>query len=255
MSSLRSAAAVVLAAAMVYAGLVGIARAEEALTADQKNSIEELVRQYILDHPEVLIESIRQMEQRKKGLEKAKITKAIKSRRKEIFEDADTPFAGPADGDVVIVEFFDYHCGVCKRVLPIVVKMLKTDPKVKLVLKEWPILGPASVVAARAALASRKQGKYVEFHTAMMKANGRLTKNRIMAIATGVGMDPVKLEQDMKAREIDAMLSRNLQLADAITLNGTPSFIIGNTLIRGGRPYDSMMDLIRKERNRVKDGS
>lgn len=255
MSSFRSAAAMILAAAVFYAGLTGIAGAKDALTTDQKKAVEELVRQYILDHPEVLMESVQRMEQKQKEQEKAKTARAIKSRGKELFKDADTPFAGPADGDVVIVEFFDYHCGVCKRVLPIIVKMLKTDPKVKLVFKEWPILGPDSIVAARAALASRKQGKYVDFHTAMMKATGRLTKNRIMAIATGVGLDPVKLEQDMKAREIDALLSRNLQLADALTLNGTPSFIIGNTLIRGGRPYDGMMDLIRKERNRVKDGS
>lgn len=233
----------------------GAAIAADALSADQKKAVEDVVRQYILDHPEVLIESMRRMEQKQKEREKAKVTKAIKSRRKELFEDPDTPFAGPADGDVVIVEFFDYNCGVCKRVLPIIQKMLKTDPKVKLVYKEWPILGPGSITAARAALASRNQGKYVEFHNAMMAANGRLTKNSIMALATGVGIDPVKLENDMKDRKIDAILSRNLALADELTLNGTPSFIVGNTLIRGGRPYDAMMDLVRRERARVKDGS
>lgn len=254
MSGIRIAAAMILAAATVYANLTGVARAEEALTADQKNAVEEVVRQYILDHPEVVIESMRRMEQKRKAREKATVTSAIKSRKKELLDDPDTPFAGPKDGDVVIVEFFDYHCGVCKRVLPIVQKILKSDPKVKLVYKEWPILGPASVTAARAALASHKQGKYVPFHNAMMKANGRLTKNRILAIATGLGMDPVKLENDMKTREIDSILSRNLQLADAITLNGTPSFIIGGKLIRGGRPFDSMMDLIRRERARVKNG-
>lgn len=253
MSGFRIAAAMIVVAT-VYANLTGVARAEEALTADQKKAVEELVRQYILDNPNVLIESMRRMDQKRKAEEKAKVSSAIKSRKKELLEDPDAPFAGPKDSDVVIVEFFDYHCGVCKRVLPIVQKMLKSDAKVKLVYKEWPILGPASVTAARAALASHKQGKYIPFHNAMMKANGRLTKNRILAIATGLGMDPVKLEKDMKAREIDSILSRNLQLSDAITLNGTPSFIIGNTLIRGGRSYDSMMGLIRKERARVKNG-
>lgn len=243
----------VLAAALILAPL-SAARAEEAMSASQKKAIEKVVEEFILEHPEVVIESMRRLEQKRKDAENATAARVVKSEKKEIFNSG-APFAGPANGDVVMVEFFDYHCGVCKQVLPIIQKVLKDDPKVKLIYKDWPILGPDSVVAARAALASQKQGKYVDFHNAMMAASGRLTKKRILTIAARVGLDPVKLESDMKSSEITSTLSRNLELADKLTLNGTPSFIVGDTLVRGGRPYEGMMALIAKERKRAKDGS
>lgn len=243
----------VLATALILTPLAA-GEAEEAMSASQKKAIEKVVEEFILEHPEVVIESMRRMEQRRKDAENAAVARVIKLEKKVIF-DGGSPFAGPANGDVVMVEFFDYHCGVCKQVLPIIQKVLKTDPKVKLVYKEWPILGPDSVVAARAALASHKQGKYVDFHNAMMAASGRLTKKRILTIAAQVGLDPVKLESDMNSSEITGILSRNLELAEKLTLNGTPSFIVGDTLVRGGKPYESMMALIAKERKRAKDGT
>ena len=159
--------------------------------------------------------------------------RALKSRASELKNDPTAPIAGNPNGDVVVVEFFDYRCGVCKRVLPIVLELLEKDPKVKLVYKEWPILGPESVFAARAALASRSQGKYVAFHNEMMRAQGAFDEASVMAMAKRVGLDTAKLRKDMESPEIEAVLKKNFELADALRLNGTPSFVVGDTLIRG----------------------
>ena len=164
----------------------------------------------------------------------------------------ESPVGGNPKGDVTVVEFFDYRCGVCKRIHPIVDQLVKSDPNIKRVYKEWPILGPNSVLASRAAIASRKQGKYLSFHKVMMEANSAFGESAIMAMAQSVGIDTAKLRRDMRSGETDTILRKNYALAEKLKLNGTPSFVIGDTLLRGGRDLDSLRAIFAEARAKKK---
>lgn len=220
----------------------------EAISAEQKKAFEGIVREYILENPEIITEAIERLRQ-KQRLAEAQADKAIlASSKEEIFNDPDAPVGGNPKGDVTVVEFFDYRCGVCKRIHPIVDELIKTDPNIRRVYKEWPILGPNSILAARAAIASRKQGKYLAFHKVMMEANSSFELDAILAMAKSVGLDPARLQKDMEGEEVDAIIRKNYALADKLKLNGTPSFVIGDTLLRGGRDLQSLRAIVAEAR-------
>ena len=150
------------------------------------------------------------------------------------------------------MNFFDYRCGVCKRVHPIVDQLVKRDGKIRRVYKEWPILGAQSVFASRAAIASRKQGddKYLDFHNRMMAARQSLTSDIVIKLAAKAGLDSARLKRDMQAPEVDKIIQRNYELAQSLKLNGTPSFLIGDTLLKGARDADTMLNLVREARKK-----
>lgn len=152
-----------------------------------------------------------------------------------VLRDPDIPVAGNADGDITIVEYFDYQCPYCRKVEPELRQVVKDDGKVRLVQKDWPILGPVSVVAARMALASKYQGKYLQAHEAMIGVNSRLTEPRIRELLAGAGIDVDRLDRDLatNARAIDAILARNNDQASAFGFNGTPAFIVGKFRVPG----------------------
>jgi protein-disulfide isomerase len=164
--------------------------------------------------------------------------------RSEIFDDPTTPVGGNPKGDVTIVEFFDYRCPYCKRVQPELQALLDQDRKLRFIYKELPILGPASVIAARAALAAQRQGKYEAFHAAMMGTKGQITEDTVDKIAESVGLDIDWLRQDMAAPEIVQALRANLVLANALNIHGTPGFIIGNRIVMGGIDLDTLKNMI-----------
>ena len=175
---------------------------------------------------------------------------SLASHPEALFSDLESPVAGNPDGDVTLVEFFDYHCAYCKRMRGPVMTVLEEDPGLRVVFKEFPILGPDSVVAARAALTSRNQNpdKYVEFHTALMSTRGRLTQPRILAIARDVGFDAERLETDMDSPEVTATIRRNLALARALGITGTPSLVIGTQLVPGAVSLRTLRQLIAQAR-------
>lgn len=210
--------------------------------------VERIVREYLLKNPEIIVEAFEAYKKKQEAAEQAAITAALKARRTEIETDPNSPVGGNPSGDVAVVEFFDYRCGVCKRVHPVVAELIKTDPKIRRVYKEWPILGPSSVYAARAALASRSQGKYLAFHDAMMASRTTLTPQSVLVIAKRVGLDTDRLSRDMKDSKISAMLDRNFKLAEALRINGTPSFVIGDALVRGARDLDTLRKLVADAR-------
>jgi protein-disulfide isomerase len=158
--------------------------------------------------------------------------------------------AGNPVGDVTLVEFFDYHCAYCKRALNAVTAVLGEDPGLRIVYKEFPILGPDSVLAARAALASRNQdpSKYLEFHVALMSTRGRLTQPRILEIARDAGFDAERLVADMASPEINTAIERNIELARSLEINGTPTFVIGDQLVPGAVDLDTLRRLIAEAR-------
>ncbi len=178
----------------------------------------------------------------------------IVARRDEVLNDPASPVGGNPDGDVTLVEFFDYQCPYCKTIFPSIQALLAEDRELRYVFKEIPILGKDSVFAARAALAARRQGKYLEFHMALMPTRGKLTETRVMWLAEKVGLDVGRLRRDMADRTIGDMIRRNLELADALGIYGTPAFIIGDTQVPGAVEIDTLKTLIARERQRGTSG-
>ncbi len=151
----------------------------------------------------------------------------------DLQNDPGTPFMGNPDGDAVVVEFFDYQCPFCKAAEPRIKDLVRQDGNIKLVIKDFPILGPVSVVAAKAALASQRQGKHAEFHTALMERRGQLTEDRIFTVAESVGLDVDQLRADMVAPEIADQLIENFNLARKLKISVVPGYIVGSNVLSG----------------------
>ena len=152
-----------------------------------------------------------------------------------VLRDPEIPVAGNADGDVTIVEYFDYQCPYCRKIAPELQRVVHDDGKVRLIWKDWPILGPISVVASRMALASKYQDKFLQAHEALIGVNSRLTEPRIRELLAGAGIDVDRLNRDLaaNAKAIDAIVARNGDQAAAFGFNGTPSFIVGKFRVPG----------------------
>ena len=154
------------------------------------------------------------------------------------------PAIGPEDADAVLVEFFDYRCGFCKRVLGDVMALAAADSRLRIVFKEFPILGPLSVVAARASLAADRQGKWTEFHVALMSAPGALSEDRIMDIAAETGLDIAQLRADMESEAVAAVIERNRALAQTLGIRGTPAFLVKNAIVPGAASQEDLARLV-----------
>lgn len=242
------------AGTLAIAGLIALtpepvsAQAVSPTSDADKAAIEKIVRDYILQNPEIITEAVQILQSRKKQAETAADRQLLAANRAALLDNSASPVGGNPKGDVTVVEFFDYRCGVCKRIHPIIDQLVKSDPQIRRVYKEWPILGPNSVLASRAAIASRKQGKYLSFHKVMMEANSAFGESAIMAMAESVGIDTARLRRDMRSAETDTVLRDNYALADRLKLNGTPSFVIGDTLLRGGRDLESLKAIVAEAR-------
>lgn len=226
------------------------ADAASALSEGEAKAVEALVRQYILDHPEVIIESMQNYQIRQQLAEQEAATAALAANRDEIKNDASAPVAGNPRGDVTVVEFFDYRCAYCKRVLPSVRELLESDKNIRYVFKELPILGPDSVTASRAALAAWKIApeKYFAFHTALMEARGDLGEDQVLQIAEKVGLDRKKVKAGMAAPEVEKAIQRNLELAQKLRVQGTPAFVVGDALVPGAVDLEQLKELVASAR-------
>ena len=244
---LRSLTILVLGAGLMTSFPSGPA---SAIDAAERAEIEKIFRDYLLKNPEILLEAMQILRQREETAETKQRNQALVEYRGRIYEDPTSPVVGNPNGDVSVVEFFDYQCGYCKRVRNSLVSLLDEDRKVRLVLKEFPILGPASTLAARAALASRAQGKYWEFHNGLLDHRGRLSEESIMRIAGSVGLDTAKLKRDMGASEISAIIDANMRLAERLAIRGTPAFIIGEAIVPGAISLDELKRLVAAARGR-----
>jgi protein-disulfide isomerase len=170
------------------------------------------------------------------------------ARNDEIFADAAAPVDGNVAGDATLVEFFDYNCHYCKNAAPIVAQLKQADPGVRIVYKEFPILGTGSSFAAHAALASQKQGKYVAFHDALYASRGAITETSTMEIAKSVGLDVVRLKNDMTDPAIDAAIKKNLALAEALRVTGTPTFVSRKDITPGLVDLDTLKQMMAEAR-------
>ena len=223
--------------------------------AAELDPFEQRVREYLLKNPEVIMEALQILQQRQRAAEAENLKRTIAERGEEILDDPAAPVGGNPAGDVTLVEFFDYNCPYCRRVAPTVTELEEADPDLRLVYKEFPILGPGSEFAARAALASRRQGKYVPFHNALMQAAGQVTEEIVMETAREVGLDTGQLSADMQDPAIDEAIARNLQLADALGITGTPSFIVGQEVVPGAVDLRTLQSLIARARRGQEPGA
>ena len=244
----RLPAALAVAAALALAPVGATQAAEDGLTATQKQQVEQVIQDYLLENPEILMRALDNLRVKQKAAEEQRLQSVLTSRAEEIFRDGNDPQTGAADGDVVVVEFFDYQCPYCKRVMKPVLETVKADGKVRLVFKEFPILGATSVFAAKAALASTRQGKYMEFHRRLMGAPGRLNRDIVLSIARSVGLDTDRLRKDMESPEVLSQIQRNYDLADELKIDATPAFLIGKRLIPGAIGPDDLKRLIADAR-------
>lgn len=230
--------------------MVSVLMTPIAVQADEMSEarIKELVLETIRENPGIVLEAVQIIEQRKQERQAANAKLVLSDNRSLLENDPNAPVLGNPDGDVTVVEFFDYNCPYCRRAKPHIETLLEEDPNVRLVYREWPILGEGSVFAARAALASREQGKYEEFHWALMGMQGRAEEASVMRIAEEIGLDVARLRQDMQAPEIDSHLARSMEMSQALGFNGTPSFVIGDALVPGVIEADEMIRLVQDAR-------
>ncbi len=228
--------------------LAAPSRAAEPFTAAQKEEIEKIIRDYFLKHPEFMVEVLHAAEAKLKAEKAADAREAIAARRDELLHDGAAPVGGNPDGDVTIVEFFDYRCPYCKQVEPALAALLKEDRKLRIVYKEFPVLGAASVYAARMALAARRQDKYAVFHDAMMATKGQITEDVTLKVAKLAGIDVDRAKSEMNDKEIGDAIKRNYALAETLDIQGTPAFVIGDALVPGATDIENLKKLISAAR-------
>ncbi|MFC0283375.1 DsbA family protein [Camelimonas abortus] len=245
----RKAAAGLLCAMTAAGGLAAIAprAVAQEFTPAQKKEIEALVRNYILQNPEVLQEAMNALEQRQEEARAERRSQTLAAQRDRVFAPAGAVVAGDPQGDVTLVEFFDYNCGFCKRSLADLERLMKADRRLKIVLRDLPVLGQGSLDAARVAVAAQKQlsgPKAFEYHARLMKVNGRVGKEQAEAVAREMGLDMDRLAKDAQSDATLEVLKENHALAQLLDVNGTPAFVVGDTVIPGAVGHAALEQVI-----------
>ena len=242
---LRLLAPTLLALAVLCAPVTASA---QSFTDTQRGDIEAIIKSYLIAHPEVLEEALTELQKRQTVAETAKHEASIAQNADAIFNSPRGVTLGNKDGDVTFVEFFDYNCGYCKRAMADMLDLMKNDPKLKVVLKEFPVLSEGSVEAARVAVAVRMQDptgkKYLDFHQKLLGGRGVADKARAMAAAKDAGLDTARIEKDIASPEVKATLTENMKLAEEMGLNGTPSYVIGKQIVVGAVGLDGLKEKI-----------
>jgi protein-disulfide isomerase len=241
---------VALALAILVAA-AGDARAQSFSPA-QRSEIEAIIKDYLIKHPEALQEAIAELEKHQTAAEAEKVKSVIRDNHATLFSSPRQVTIGNPNGDVTLVEFFDYNCGYCKRALADMIDLMKADPKLRIVLKEFPVLGQGSVEAAQVAVAVRMQDKdgkkYLEFHQRLLGNRGQIDKARAMATAKEVGLDIARLEKDLTSAEVKATLEESFKLAEPLGLNGTPSYVIGGDVVVGAIGFQALKEKVSAAR-------
>jgi len=234
-------------AALVLLGTPPAALAQ-GFTPEQRAAIVEILREAMRDDPSILEDAIGALQRREAEREREASRGAIAANREALTNDQSAPWKGAARPTATIVEFFDFRCPYCKRMVPVMAELLRTDRELRVVLIDIPILGPASVVAARAALAAQRQGRYVEMHDALMGFRGEPTEASVMQLAAGLGLDQDRLRRDMADPAIAQRLDANIRLAQSLGVQGTPAYVIGTELLPGAVPLDQLREAVKRAR-------
>jgi protein-disulfide isomerase len=224
--------------------------ADAGFTDAQKKQMDGMIHDYIMANPKVIMDSVEKFRNDQQTADEKSFDAKVKEKSAELYKKAADPVTGNKDGDVTMVEFFDYNCGYCKHAFKDVQTLIGSDKKLKVVFKDIPILSETSFTAAQYALAANRQGKYWEFHQAMMEHNGPISEESLQSVGKTIGLDVEKLKKDSKDPEIRAQIEANLSLARDIGINGTPGFVINDTVLRGAYGLEAMQKAIADSRTK-----
>ena len=219
-----------------------------SLSTLPQDAFERRVRDYLVANPEVIVKAMQNLDQRQRDAEQTEAQAALATHRDELLNSPESPVGGNLQGDVTLVEFFDYNCSYCRQVAPAMMAAEAGDPQLRIVYKEFPILGPNSVFAAKAGLAANRQNAYQQFHNAMMQVSGVADEGQVIAVANEIGLNIEQLRADMQDPMIGDEIDRNLALAQVLRINGTPGFVIGEEILRGATDLQTMQTLIARAR-------
>jgi protein-disulfide isomerase len=244
MLSARSLA-VAACVATVLSGLVAAGAADEKTLTQQE--IEKIVRDYLLREPEVLAEALGQLQQRRSAAAAIKAKQVVRDHQQALFSDPTSPVEGNAQGTIAIVEFFDYRCVHCRHVAATIDRLVTSNASVRVIYKNFPVLGEPSVLAARAAVAAQQQGGWAKLHRAMLAFQGDFTVENILTMGKSIGLDADRLKTDMMSPATQKSLRENMTLATALGLDATPSFVIGDRVIRGALSPEAFQAIIDEE--------
>jgi protein-disulfide isomerase len=238
------------AVSLAFAGAAPVLA--DSFSTDQRAEIGTIIKDYLLSHPEVMQDLMAELEKRQQSAEAEKHRAAVVENKTALFSSPHQVVLGNPQGNVTMVEFFDYNCGYCKRAMSDMLDLIKADGNLKFVLKEFPVLGEGSVEAARVAVAARMQDnsgkKYVEFHQKLLGSRGAADKMRALAVAKEVGFDMPRLERDMGSDEVKKTIEENMKLAEALGVSGTPSYVVGDEVVVGAVGLDALREKIGAER-------
>jgi len=247
----KSRLAILLGGALVLAAPALTPAHAQSFSANQRQEIEKIVKEYLLAHPDVLQDVMAELEKRQQAAEAEKHRNAVAENNATLFSSPHQVVLGNPHGDVTMVEFFDYNCGYCKRAMSDMLDLLKTNSNLKFVLKEFPVLGEGSVQAAHVAVAARMQDasgkKYLEFHQKLLGGRGPADKARALAVARDVGFDMGRIEKDMNSDEVKKTIDESMKLAEALGVNGTPSYVVGDEVVVGAVGLDALKEKLAAE--------
>ncbi|CCV08362.1 hypothetical protein MESS2_730258 [Mesorhizobium metallidurans STM 2683] len=230
-------------------GLQGVQQSAHAAGEMSQDQFDKRVRDYILANPEIIMQALQSLDARQREAQAAEAKQVLASRADDIFRDKQSPVGGNAEGNVTLVEFFDYNCPYCRQMAPIMEQAVADDPQLRIVYKEFPILGPDSLFAAKAALAAQLQGKYGAFHKALFGARTRVTEAVVLKIAGETGLDVERMKSDMQKPDIQALIDRNTELAQALRITGTPGFVAGDQIFPGATDLATLKKLLDQARS------
>ena len=226
--------------AVAFLGFAQMAPAQQ-MTNEQ---VKQLALEAILENPQIIMQAVAILEQR----ERERAASGANTVRLQLEQDPNSPNLGNPDGDVTVIEFFDYNCPYCRKAGQTVQELLASDANVRVIYREWPILGEDSVFASRAALAARAQGKYEEFHWALMNGEGRASEASILKLARHLGLDVEKLQADMTSPAVEAHIAQSSALARTLGFTGTPAFIVGDRTAPGMLSTDEITAMVAEAR-------
>lgn len=241
---------------IAIATLTATATAQQDIAPDERQKIEQVIQEYLLENPEILELAFRELQRRRVDQQRIAMAETADNYRDYLENNPNAGVLGNPDGDVTIVEFFDYRCGFCRRHFAEVMRLVKEDGNVRWVARHFPVLdrqgeAPVSRIAARAAIGATRQGKFREFHLEAMSTPGSLTEETVMKIAENVGLDLVQLKKDMASSLTEKQITNTLAIGQDIGFTGTPGYVIGKTILLGAEGYDAVkgaIDAARKEK-------
>ncbi len=237
-----------LAGAMALSLSTGVASAADTLSPAQQDAVKEVVKSYLMENPELVVDAIQAWREKQAAEQAEQQKKAIAALNDSLKQNSNAPFLGNEKAQSIVVEFSDYNCPYCKRAYPGIKDLLAEDGDIKIVMMEFPVLGPNSQFAAKAALAAHMQGKYTAFHEGMMDTSTRLDEQGVLGVAQKIGLDMDKLKQDMESPTVAKELESNALMARSLGISGTPAFVIGDQLVPGAVGKDKIKALVDKSR-------